>query len=149
MSVDSSSAKNCPKCGHRQIVGNKECEACGLIFSKHLGFIPAKTLTSGFLSPKEVREIRRTQERFSNVQHDNTSKMELIVHCHKEKLLDMAAFHIGKNETIQNMVLGNLEAEKSSRFDNLLSFFSKPLVIISSLLLLMLITITFLLRLYI
>ncbi len=140
--------KNCPACGHKQADEKQECESCGLIFSKHLGFTPVKTITSNFLSPKEIKEIRKTQERLSRIQHDNTSKMELLVHCHKEKLLDMAAHHIGKDETIMNMALSNLETEKSYNKGALLSFLSKPIVIVSLMLLLTLVLITFFLRSY-
>lgn len=139
---------NCPACGHKQADGEMECESCGLIFSKHLGFTPIKTITSTFLSPKEVKEIRKTQERLSRIQHDNTSKMELLVHCHKERLLDMAAHHLGKDETIKNMALSNLESERSYRTGSLFSFFSKPLVIISLALLFMLLAIALMLRSY-
>ena len=143
-----SKSQNCPACGHKQAEGKTECDSCGLIFSKHLGFTPIKTITSTFLSPKEVKEIRKTQERLSRIQHDNTSKMELLVHCHKEKLLDMAAHHIGKDETIKNMALSNLESEKSYRTGSLLAFFSKPLAMISIMLLLTLIAIALFLRSY-
>ncbi len=84
----------------------------------------------------------------SRIQHDNTSKMELLVHCHKEKLLDMAAHHIGKDETIKSMALSNLETEKSYNKGALLSFLSKPIVIVSLMLLLTLVLITLFLRSY-
>ena len=145
----SSKLHNCPACGHKQAEGGTECESCGLIFSKHFGFTPIKTITSTFLSPKEVKEIRKTQERLSRIQHDNTSKMELLVHCHKEKLLDMAAHHIGHDETIKTMALSNLESEKRHNTDSLLTFFSKPMTIISVALLLMLIAIALMLRAYV
>ena len=141
--------QNCPACGHKQAEGRTECESCGLIFSKHLGFTPIKTITSTFLSPREVKEIRKTQERLSRIQHDNTSKMELLVHCHKERLLDMAAHHLGKDETIKNMALSSLESQERYRGSSLLAFFSKPLTIISLMLLLTLVAISLMLRLYI
>ena len=141
---------SCPKCGHKQAELNIECESCGIIFSKHLRFTPIKAFTSRFMSPKEVVEIRKTQERFSKIQHDNTSKMELLVHCHKEKLLDMAAFHIGKDDTIKNMSLGSLEAERHYRARyGFISFLTKPLVLIPFMLLLFLTAIALMLRTYI
>ena len=75
--------------------------------------------------------------------------MELLVHCHKEKLLDMAAHHLGKDETIRTMALSNLESEKRHHTGSLLTFFSKPMTIISVALLLMLIAIALMLRAYV
>jgi len=147
ISIDQGNLQKCPKCGHRQLPGRNECDSCGLIFSKHMSFTPIKTIMGGFLTPKEIKGIRDTQDRLSRIQHDNTSKMELLVHCHKEKLLDMAAHHLGKDETIKNMTLGNLEAEKHYKSNyNFFSFLTRPLVIIPFILLILLTAIALLLR---
>jgi len=150
MSIDQGNLQKCPKCGHRQLTGRDECDSCGIIFSKHMSFTPIKTIMNGFLTPKEIKEIRNTQERLTRVQHDSTSKMELLVHCHKERLLDMAAHHLGKNETIKNMTLGNLEAERHYKTNyNFFSFLTKPLVIIPFILLVLLTAIALMLRTYV
>lgn len=150
LNIDQRDLKKCPKCGHRQLIGRKECDSCGLIFSKHMDFTPIKTVMGGFLTPKEIKGIRETQDRLTKVQHDSTSKMELLVHCHKEKLLDMAAHHLGKDETIKNMTLGNLEAERHYKANyNFLSFLTKPAIIIAMMLLLMLTVFTLFLRSYV
>lgn len=104
----------------------------------------------GFLTPKEIKGIRETQDRLSRIQHDNTSKMELLVHCNKEKLLDMAAHHLGKDETIKNMTLGNLEAEKHYKSNHdFFSFLTRPMIIIPFILLVLLAAMALMLRSYV
>ena len=150
LNIDQGTLQKCPKCGHKQLPGRAECDSCGLIFSKHMSFAPIKTVMTGFLTPKEIKEIRDTQERLSRVQHDCTSKMELLVHCHKEKLLDMAAHHLGKDETIRNMTLGNLETEKHYKSNyNFVSFLTRPTVIIPFIMLVLLAAMALMLRSYV
>ena len=146
----------CPSCGHRQIAVERECEACGLIFSKHLGFTPTKVLTSGSMSAKKIAELRKTNDMFTKVKHDTTSKMELLIHCHKEDLMDMAAYHTGPNnsddkvkQTIKNLTLGKMEKEHHSIIGELFSSIFKPLIIIPLVLLVLLLLATLFLRSYI
>lgn len=146
----------CPSCGHRQIAVERECEACGLIFSKHLGFTPIKVLTSNSMSAKKIAELRRTNDMFTKVKHDTTSKMELLVHCHKEDLMDMAAYHTGANnsddkvkQTIKHLTLGKMEKEHKSMAGDFFLSIIKPSILIPLVLLGLLLIATLFLRTYI
>jgi hypothetical protein len=95
----------CPSCDYKQHAMNTECVACGLVFSKHLKYVPVKTLINKFLSPKEIMEIRRAEDKFNKVQHDQTSKAELIIHCQKENILDLASYHTRNSNDKNGMEL--------------------------------------------
>lgn len=96
---------SCPACGQAQMATNKECDACGIVFSKHLKYTPIKAFLNKFLSPKEIMEIRNTEDKFSKIQHDSQSKAELIIHCQKEKLLDLASYHVRRENDKSGMEL--------------------------------------------
>jgi hypothetical protein len=96
---------SCPACGQVQVDTNKECDACGIVFSKHLKYTPIKALLNKFLSPKEIMEIRNTEDKFSKIQHDKQSKAELIIRCQKEKLLDLASYHVRRENDKSGMEL--------------------------------------------
>ncbi len=143
---------SCPSCKHNQNLSNLECEACGIIFSKYMDYSPIKTRLNKFMSPKEVSDIRKTQERFTRIKHDVESKIELIVHCHKENLLDLAAHHLkqdsdktGKN-MIKRLVSSSYNELKQSAFLRFINIVSRPTIIIPSILLLFLVILTILLR---
>lgn len=153
--LDSSKDLNltsCPSCRHKQSITNLECEACGIIFSKYMSYSPIKTQLNKFISPSEVADIRNTQERFTRVKHDVESKVELIVHCHKEKLLDLAAHHLKQDSDknginiIKRLVSSSYNEFKQGSFLRLVNTISKPTIMIPSILLFLLVVLTILLR---
>ena len=145
----------CPSCGYRQKKDVSACEACGIVISKHLAFTPIKASINKFMSPRDISEIRKTQDKLTKVQHDVGSKMELIVHCQKEKLLDMAAYHMKKDndktglEVIRKLSGGIYTDETNGRLSRLLSLFSRPLILIPALLFVFLLIMTMVLRSYV
>jgi ribosomal protein L37AE/L43A len=146
----------CPSCGFKQKkrAGGGECESCGIVFSKHLSFTPIKAALNKFVSTREIAEIRDTQERFTNIKHDVSSKMELIVHCQKEKLLDMAAHHLKKEddraglEAIKKLATNIYTEEKNDTVSKMLELFSRPLILVPAALFIFLLIMTLLLRSY-
>jgi len=141
----------CPSCKNKQAEVNNECEACGIIFSKYMDYSPIKARINSFLSPAEISDIRATQERFTKVRHDMESKVELIVHCHKEKLLDLAAHHLKKEEDktgmgmIRKLVSGSYKEHGQGVFQRFINTISRPSIIIPMVLLILLMIMTIIL----
>lgn len=114
---------SCPACGQVQLASNTECDSCGIVFSKHLKYTPVKAFLNKFLSPKEIMDIRRTEDKFSKIQHDGQSKAELIVHCQKGKLLDLASYHVRREndkngmELIKKLSASLLISKEKSKFN--------------------------------
>ncbi len=104
-SMNQRKSYSCPACGQAQVPTNRECDACGIVFSKHLKYTPVKALLNKFLSPKEITDIRRTEDKFSKIQHDQQSKAELIIHCQKESILDLASYHVRRENDKNGMEL--------------------------------------------
>jgi hypothetical protein len=97
--------KTCPACNYKQSPLNQECEACGIIFEKYDRYTPIKAITNKFLAPTEITEIRNLQKYLTKIQHDTSSKTELILRCQKEELLDMAAYYIKKQNDKKGIAL--------------------------------------------
>ena len=143
---------SCPACKHKQLSTNRECEACGIVFAKYMAYSPVKAQLDRFMSAAEISDIRSTQDRFTRIKHDASSKMELLIHCHKEKLLDLAAHHL-KNENdragmsvIRKLVSGIYSEQETGFVPRFLSAVSRPSVIIPVVLLLLLTVMTMILR---
>ncbi|MEI6079826.1 MAG: hypothetical protein WCQ53_04220 [bacterium] len=136
--------RNCPSCRHKQASSNMECEACGIIFSKYMEYSPLKASLNRFMSPSEISDIRDTQQRFTKVKHDVESKVELIVHCHKNKLLDLAAHHLRQEndrsgmDAIKKLVSSNYTEQDQGNFLKFVNAISRPSIMIPIVLLLML-----------
>lgn len=96
---------SCPVCSRSQDANNATCETCGIVFSKHMAYTPIKTMFNRIISPKEIMGIRRAEERFTKIKHDNQSKAELIIHCQKENLLDLASYHTRRENDKTGMEL--------------------------------------------
>jgi hypothetical protein len=142
----------CPACSHKQSGTNKECEACGIVFSKYIGYSPVKTQMNRFMPSSEIADVRRTQERFTKIKHDVASKTELLIHCHKEKLLDLAAYHLKQDNDktgmsiIRKLISGAYSEQEQTRFSRLASAVSRPSVMIPAVLLILLAVMTLILR---
>ncbi len=139
----------CPSCEHKQSSVNLECEACGLIFSKYLKYTPIKAFLNKFMSPKEIMQIRKAEERFTKVQNDRQSKTELIIRCQKERLLDLASYHTRRENDNDSMDLIK-KLSSSLYIDNEKGkSVWTPSLIMSSIILVILAALTLILRSYI
>ena len=142
----------CPACRHKQSGTNKECEACGIVFSKYIGYAPVKAQMNRFMPPSEIADVRRTQERFTKIKHDVASKAELLIHCHKEKLLDLAAYHLKQENDntgmsiIRKLVSGGYSEQETGLLSRFFSAVSRPSVMIPAVLLILLGVMTIILR---
>ena len=141
----------CPSCRHKQSGSKNECEVCGIIFSKYMDYSPIKTRLNRFLSPAEISDIRATQERFTKIRHDMESKVELIVHCHKEKLLDLAAYNFKKEDDkigmsiIKKLVSGSYKESGPGVFQRFINTMSRPSIMVPMVLLVLLMIMTIIL----
>ena len=117
-----------------------------------MDYSPIKTKLNKFMSPSEISDIRDTQERFTRVRHDMGSKIELIVHCHKEKLLDLAAHHLKKEDDktgmgmIRKLVSGSYKESNYGVFQKFINTVSRPSIMIPMVLLILLMVMTIILR---
>ena len=113
-----------------------------------MSFTPINLETNRLMSPSEIAQIRKTQDSLSKSSLDIGSKMELIVHCHKEKLLDLATHHLKKeNDTHSLNVIKKLVSTNYS--NKTIDWIKNPFIMISAALLAVLLIITLMLRSYI
>ena len=117
-----------------------------------MDYLPIKARLNRFISTSEISDIRATQELFTKVQNDMESKIELIIHCHKGKLLDLAAHHLKKEDDkagmsmIRKLISGNYKEPGQGVFQRFINTVSTPFIIIPTVLLILLAIITVILR---
>jgi hypothetical protein len=141
----------CPNCSFRLDRDLKECPSCGIVLSKHLDYIPTKVFNEGPLSTEEISDIRKIKEKLEN---PNAKKQifEILLHCNKEGLLDLAAHHIRdyKEESGRLAIKTLLKRYSLLPFDskrtNFLNWITRPFTLLFLLIMTGLIFLTVMLR---
>ncbi|MBN1115367.1 MAG: hypothetical protein JXA66_08505 [Oligoflexia bacterium] len=142
----------CPACNHLQNYTKDRCDACGLIFSKYMEYTPIKISLNRFVPVSEISDIRKTEEQLS-INNNEPSKVELLLHCFHNRLLDLAAFHLRKKNDreglafVRNLMLSEINnRQREFTFSKFIYSVFRPGILVSLTVLLMLFILCLLLR---